>query len=569
MSPNLPTTLRLVLLGLALVLPLVSLVGLGSFWLWQNGYLIAWALAACVFTLSIYGFELWMLHGRRRNQAPDIAGAVGGSAAKGPANRSVIKERTGTDIGTDIGSSNGADQEVPIDQIHRSSASASEDDGTDTDIDPRWSEAERRAWATVQTFSAGIDPETIDSRKAVLDLGRDVVTLVAQSLHPDQRDPVLHFTVPEGLVLIEQVARRLRPLIEQSVPLGDQVTIGQLMRLYQWRSVIAVASKGYDLWRLIRVMNPVTAATQEVREQVTKKIYDWGREAAARKLLHRYIEEVARAAIDLYAGRLKVSADQLEEHLTAQSANDLQQVEQNLSEPLRVLIGGQIGAGKSSLINGLSDQLSAVVDTLPGAPDVTTHLLHKDGVPVMLAIDLPGLDSQAQISQLLDQHSQNCDLILWVVAADRADRDLDLRALTALSASFAAEPDRVWPPVLLVMSHIDRLRPLRDWHPPYDWEGGADTKSRSIKAAQEAICADLDVKCGDVIPAFLGRSQGGTALLPYNIDGVWGRIAQMLPEAKSVRLSRLLKDATPAFSWRRLGAQTLAGARGVKKNLWK
>ena len=35
--------LRLALLAVALVLPTVSLVLLGSLWLWQNGYVLYWA----------------------------------------------------------------------------------------------------------------------------------------------------------------------------------------------------------------------------------------------------------------------------------------------------------------------------------------------------------------------------------------------------------------------------------------------------------------------------------------------------------------------------------------------
>ncbi len=584
MNPNVIKNLRLVLLALALTLPLVSLIGLGSYWLWQNGYMIAWAIAACAFTLSIYGFELWMLRDRRRSNALDAGPVARGSVGKRPA------EFAGGDIGSiEVAPSisrGDVTAEIEADDINAQPGSADTEDTSRTTssvnggdrmdgADPMWSEQEHRAWAAVQAFSAAIDPASIGSRQAVLDLGLDVVTLVAQSLHPGQRDPVLHFTVPEGLALVEQVSRRLRPLIVQTVPLGDQITIGQAMRLYQWRSVLTMASKGYDLWRLIRILNPLAAATQEVREQVTKKIYDWGREAAARKLLNRYIEEVGRAAIDLYAGRLKVSGDELSGYVTAQSATDMSARDELLREPLRVLIGGQVGAGKSSLINALSQELAAVVDTLPGAPAVTTHLLQKDGVPLVLALDLPGLASEAQIKGLIEQQSQNCDLVLWVLSADRADRDLDLSALRALSASFAAEPERVTPPILLVMSHIDRLRPLNTWQPPYDWHNGSDQKSRAIASAREAICTDLNVSAKDVIPVFLGRRKSiePGALkgidAPYNIEGVWQRITEVLPGAKAARLSRTLKEAAPGFSWRRLGAQTLDGARGVKKTLWK
>ena len=43
--PSLPA---LTLVAITLLLPMLSLVPLGSLWLWQNGYVIAWALSMLV-----------------------------------------------------------------------------------------------------------------------------------------------------------------------------------------------------------------------------------------------------------------------------------------------------------------------------------------------------------------------------------------------------------------------------------------------------------------------------------------------------------------------------------------
>jgi len=45
---------RLVLLAVALLLPAISLIPLGSLWLWQHGYILYWALAACVVIGVVY-----------------------------------------------------------------------------------------------------------------------------------------------------------------------------------------------------------------------------------------------------------------------------------------------------------------------------------------------------------------------------------------------------------------------------------------------------------------------------------------------------------------------------------
>jgi ABC-type transport system involved in cytochrome bd biosynthesis fused ATPase/permease subunit len=139
--------------------------------------------------------------------------------------------------------------------------------------------------------------------------------------------------------------------VRESIPLGDRLTVGQLMTIYRWRSIIGVAESAFDLWRIVRLLNPASALTQEMRENVTRQLYDWGRKELARRLAAAYVREVGRAAIDLYSGRLSVPAATLAMHVTKATRED--RAEPELAEPLRVLIAGQVGAGKSSLVNAL------------------------------------------------------------------------------------------------------------------------------------------------------------------------------------------------------------------------
>ena len=101
------------------------------------------------------------------------------------------------------------------------------------------------------------------------------------------------------------------------------------------------------------MLNPATAVTQELRERLSNQMYRWGREELAKRLARGYVKEVGRAAIDLYGGRLRVSAEELEAHITEASARDRHAAAQVQAEPLRLLVCGQVKAGKSSLINAL------------------------------------------------------------------------------------------------------------------------------------------------------------------------------------------------------------------------
>ena len=170
----------------------------------------------------------------------------------------------------------------------------------------------REQYVLVQGQRRPSGSERLSSRDAVLGLGLETIELVAGRLHPERRDPLLQFTVPEALAVIEQASTNLRTFLElRSLPLGDRITVAQLMWLYRWRGALQLAEKGYDLWRIVRLLNPVSAATQEVRERFTRQLYDMGREHLAGRRARAFVSEVGRAAIDLYGGNLRVTAARL------------------------------------------------------------------------------------------------------------------------------------------------------------------------------------------------------------------------------------------------------------------
>ena len=65
------------------------------------------------------------------------------------------------------------------------------------------------------------------------------------------------------------------------------------------------------------------------------------------------LDEVAAVAIDLYSGRFSLEEDDL------QVSNASESDEEHFAvalEPIRIVIVGQIGAGKSSIVNILKDE---------------------------------------------------------------------------------------------------------------------------------------------------------------------------------------------------------------------
>ena len=223
-------------------------------------------------------------------------------------------------------------------------------------------------------------------------------------------------------------------------------------------------------------------------------------------------------------------------------------------------MAGQVSAGKSSLINALGEEVRAAVDALPATARFTPYHLLREGLPAALIVDSPGLGTSAALDAALIAEAGRADLVLWVVAAHRADREVDRAALTALRAHFAARPERRAPPMLLVLTHVDRLRPFQEWSPPYDLANTASPKAASMRAAVEAAAGDLGIAADEVVPCALAASYAR-----YNVDAIWAAIHQRLSEAQRTRLVRTLRDAQGAWDWQHIWSQARTGGRVLVK----
>jgi uncharacterized protein len=199
--------------------------------------------------------------------------------------------------------------------------------------------------------------------------------------------------------------------------------------------------------------------------------------------------------------------------------------------PVRIVLVGQVNAGKSSL---LTQEIRAAVGPLPTTSSAAEHLLALDGRPCVMLVDLPGLDeSTATASDLLVQ-AERADLVMWVASATQPARDPDCKRLDDFRAWANAQLVRRPPPVILALTHVDELRPAAEWVPPYDVAAPAGAKARAIRAAVDAAARALGLAADAIVPVAMPPGQEA-----YNIDAVWARIAIELDEARLVQLDRL------------------------------
>jgi uncharacterized protein len=470
---------REMLLCLAVALPWVSLLLLGSVWLWQHGYVWLWALAAAVLGLLAWPLSIAVQRGAKREARAALDGLA---------------------------------------QPSRNLNSA-----------------ERDAWTAVLKIADTTAPLAFTELNPVLAKALETIEVVARCFHPEAATPSAQFTLPELLLLTERLSRDIRREALRHIPAVGSIRLSHLLWVHQQNERYGVLARkgwhlGFGLWRILRAgLNPLQAVGQETSSmfvQKTAKVLSYRLQVYATRLL---ILEVGRAAIDLYAGRLVLSQDEL----LAVQEQDMAQ-EPPASAPVRIILMGQINAGKSSIVNALAKEIRAAVSPLPTTADAAEYLLDVKGRPAVSVVDMPGLDERADSAKGIIAQAERADLIVWVVSATQPARGPDHKQFNAVRAWANAQIERRSPPVLLALTHVDELSPASEWMPPYDVNLPGSSKARAIRAAIDAIAHTFDLPPEVIVPIALPPGRNA-----YNIDALWARIATELPDAKLVQLDRL------------------------------
>ena len=476
-------------------LPIIALVPLGGLWLWQAEATPWWLLAMVACSAAGYGLQYAM---RRRDR--------------------------------------------------RLLADAS------TAPDPHWSPRAEDAWAAVERVAETVDPQDhpLDDGGRLWLLGQKVLDTVARCYHPEAERPLLELTVPHMLLIIERASRDLGRSVVHGIPFSHRLTVGDLLKVQRWKESAERWMNVYRAGRL--VISPANALLSELWGQVRDRGYNVAWAELHRWLLREYVRKVGYYAIELYSGRLVLSEAGASRLPTEASREDLQKAEQATAppeEPLRILVVGRASAGKSSLINALFGRLIAATDVLPDTTAaLTPYRLTRDGLDAALVFDTPGFDTDLFDEKALKRAALAADLLLWVCPAHRPDRQMDRALLDALRGWYAHRPDRRMPPLLVTVSHIDQLRPSREWQPPYDLLEPSGPKASNIRAAVEAVAADLAVPVEAVVPVCLAEGR------VYNVDdALWSAILERYDPANRVRFLRCLADRKRQENWALLRQQ--------------
>jgi len=515
---------------LVVVIPLASLAVLGLVALWRDGNLLLLLVGWLAFTLL--GYVVFVNLPRRR------------------ARRAFDEEQA----------------RLAADGDHAPGALAGDDLPEQLAERPDWSERDSAIWqrrcaAIERTLVADPDWERFP------ELAADELSAVAAEYHGPRANARMRFTLPEALLVISTASERYRHVVGEHVPFADRITVASLMTLRERGDAIKRGVRWLDRGRRVaRLVNPMGAVVGELRDQFTSRVLDETGASLQKDLKRLLLQEIAQVGIDLYSGRLKVSDGELARYRSRAVRDDATR-RPEAAEPLRVVLVGQVSAGKSSLVNALADTLEAEVDLLPTTDRTTVHVLSAPDGAALHVVDTPGIDADPERVRQLARVAREADLVLWAVRATQPARAPDEQLYAALNTWFEDHPERRMPPVLLALTHVDRLPPRAEWAPPYDLHGDrrkGETMRRALISARAAIGLGEQTPS---IPVCLAAPPGSDAPT-YNVDAIAAEIMTLADEATLAQFNRRrVERGAEGGGWRARLKQTSRLGLAVGKTL--
>jgi uncharacterized protein len=383
---------------------------------------------------------------------------------------------------------------------------------------------------------------------------QDLVGAIAHIHHPEVKYPLLNIYVPQAYGLIRGTVDDMDQWMQKLSSVLGSITVGQAYQGYEvYRKLEPSARKLWQAWGWAQwLLNPAVAVSKtasrssrsQANQQLLLNLSHLLREAALRNLCRQAIALYSGTTLPDSFGTVTVKNPPLPQAKTLREIlSQAEPVEVVAQKPINILLVGRTGAGKSSLINLLFQADLAAVDVLPSTDQIQSYEWQADGEKLVLW-DTPGYEqvNRSDFREQVLDYGSNADLLLLVTPA--------LDPALQMDVDFLKEMHSLELPTLTIVSQVDRLRPIREWQPPYDWQWGDRPKEISIREAVEYRAQLLGEFCDRVLPVVAGEQN------TWGMESLSLALLESIAPAKQLRLAHFLRD---------LDARSIAAAKIIDR----
>ncbi len=364
-----------------------------------------------------------------------------------------------------------------------------------------WTPQDTAALTVVENFRRElpeIDRDSIADANRYIGDAQALSQRLAEHYYPSIGSAAAYrpLTIVEILSVIHLSIEDLEAWMLDNIPGSNRITLGQIEQVPTIVRAIDVGQKIFFL--ATSITNPAKLLSYPLWRNAGRVTVEIQNEAM-RTFYQHYLQQVSFYLIEMYSGRLRGGSKEYRAKFGRMSTaaheagGDTELLVESEAVDTTIAVLGQVKAGKSSLINALMKDTVAEVSVLPATRQVQRYQLPldiakpQDGQPHLLTLlDTPGYD-EADISKQqrheIRQAVELADIVLLVMSASSPAKDADRAIMRELQEYYADHPKLKPPPILVVLTHIDQLRPVREWSPPYDWRHPQQAKEKSIAEA--------------------------------------------------------------------------------------
>jgi uncharacterized protein len=414
---------------------------------------------------------------------------------------------------------------------------------------PSGSRAAQQAEAALERILAQTqtDPPLWEDWNVFWQRCREVVAAVAHAYHPEVKYPLLNIYIPQAYGLLRGTVDDMDQWMGKLSPVLGQVTVGQAVQGYEmYQRLEPSARKLWKVWNWAQwIMNPAVAVARTVSQPASNQATQQLLGNLSQLLREATLRNLYRQAVVLYGGQMpevmelttaKAGLPQAKTQTLREIIDRAEPVEKVEQKPVNILLVGRTGAGKSSLINTLFEADRAEVDVLPSTDKIKSYHWQGDNGETLTLWDSPGYEQVSRTDfreQVLD-YAHQADLLLLVTPALDPALQMDVDFLRDMKIEVEDLP------AIATLTQVDRLRPLREWNPPYDWRWGNKPKEKSIRDATEYRIEQFGEYCDRVLPIVTADAQTGRTA--WNADALSLLLVESLDPAKQLRLARFLRN---------------------------